>query len=113
MTKPKIILSSLLIFSSSGCGLISAPVRDGCYRFEDGTPLFKVVSRKGFVLPKGEVREFTIGGWNDLGQKKVRITPAFNLPGLPKGDPRRGYTELIPTISYSRFAFDPKRNAFM
>lgn len=113
MNKCSILLPLLLAFSATGCGLLPAPVREGCYRFDDGTPLFKIVGRQGFIQQKGQVKAFSIGGWHDLARKYVEITPAFYLPGLAKGEPQRGYTELIPTISYSRFAFDPKRNAFM
>jgi len=97
----------------SACGLLPAGVRDGCYRFDDGTPLFKIVGKKGVALSHGsQVRTFAVGGWHDLARTRVEIRPAFDIPGLGAGDPRRGDTMLIPTISYSTFAFDPKRNAF-
>lgn len=101
------------IFALTSCEIMPAPVRDGCYRFSDGSPLFKVVGKQGFALSKNaEVKTFQIGGWLELSQKTVAITPAFYLPGLPAGDPRRGDTMPIPTIAYSTFAFDPKRSAF-
>ena len=101
------------MFALTGCGLMPAPVRDGCYRFSDGSPLFKVVGKQGFALSaKAGVKTFQIGGWRELSQETVEIRPAFYLPGLPAGHPRRGETMPIPTIGYSTFAFDPKRDAF-
>jgi hypothetical protein len=107
------IAALLSVVALTGCGLIPARVRDGCYRFEDGAPLFKITGRQGVVLSKAAaVRTFRVGGWDDLAQKFVQVTPAFYFPGLPTGDSRRGNTLSIPSISYSRFAFDPKRDAF-
>lgn len=96
----------------TGCGVLPANVRDGCYRFDDGTPLFKVVGKHGYVLAKGQVKTFRIGGWHELSRKSVEITPGFYLPGLPSTDPRRGNTITIPSIAYSTFAFDAEKNAF-
>ena len=94
------------------CGVLPANVRDGCYRFDDGTPLFKIVDRQGYVLSNGQVRMFRIGGWHELARKSVEIRPAFYLPGLPSGDPRRGNTIATPSIAYSTFDFDPAQNTF-
>ena len=96
----------------TGCGVLPANVRDGCYRFDDGTPLFKIAGKQGYVLSKGQVKTFRIGGWHELSRKSVEITPGFYLPGLPSTDPRRGNTITIPSIAYSTFAFDAEKNAF-
>ena len=96
----------------AGCGVLPAQVHEGCYRFDDNTPLFKIVGKQGFVLSKAHVKTFRIGGWHELSRKSVEIKPAFYLPGLPAGDPRRGDTLPIPSIAYSTFAYDPVRNAF-
>ena len=96
----------------AGCGVLPADVPDGCYRFDDGTPLFKIAGKQGYVLSKGQVKTFRIGGWHELSRKSVEITPGFYLPGLPSTDPRRGNTITIPSIAYSTFAFDAEKNAF-
>jgi|GEM_PF-3008111 len=112
VTKGTWIIILPLIFSLAGCGVLPAHVPDGCYRFDDGTPFFKVIGNQGFVLPNGRVKRFHIGGWHELSRRSVEIRPAFYLPGLPAGDPRRGETLPIPSSAYSTFAFDPRRNAF-
>lgn len=96
----------------AGCGVLPAEVPDGCYRFDDGTPLFKIVGKQGHVLAKGQVKTFRIGGWHEFSRKSVEITPAFYLPGPPSTDPRRDNTIAIPSIAYSTFAFDPEKNTF-
>lgn len=119
-TKPKeaLVKKTMLVWFLSlttalaGCGIIPANVPDGCYRFDDGTPLFKVAGNQGYLLSKGAVNHFRIGSWHELARKSVEIRPAFYLPGLPASDPRRGETMPIPSIPYSRFAFDPQRNVF-
>jgi hypothetical protein len=101
------------IFALTSCGFVAAPVPEGCYRFSDGTPLFRIIGKQGVALSKyARVKTFHIGGWHELSRRTVEITPAFLLPGLPAGDPARGETMPIPTIGYSTFAFDPKREAF-
>ena len=72
----------------------------------------KVVGKHGYVLSKGQVKTFRIGGWHELSRKSVEITPAFYLPGPPSNDPRRDNTIAIPSIAYSTFAFDPEKKAF-
>ena len=104
------ILPVMLLFA--GCGVQPAKVHEGCYRFDDNTPLFKIVGRQGFVLSKAHVKTFRVGGWHEFSHKSVEIRPAFHLSGLPAGDPRRGDTLPIPSIDYSTFAYDPVRNAF-
>ncbi len=107
-----IMILPLAASFTPGCTPARAPVPDGCYRFDDGTPLFKIAGGQGFLIAGGRVKSFRIGGWHDGTHKTVEISPAFMLPGLPAGDPRRGVAEPIPSITYSRFAFDPSRNAF-
>jgi hypothetical protein len=101
-----------LALGLAGCGMLPASVREGCYRFDDGVPLFRVVGKRGYVLSKGQVKTFRIGGWHEFSRKSVEIRPAFYLPGLPAGDPRRGNTIAIPSIAYSTFDYDPEKNAF-
>jgi len=96
----------------AGCGLLPANVPDGCYRFDDGTPLFKIAGRQGYVLSNGQVKMFRIGGWHEFSRESVEIRPAFYLPGLSSGDARRGNTIAIPSIAYSTFDFDPAQNTF-
>jgi hypothetical protein len=105
-------LAIILPLTLAGCGVLPADVPDGCYRFDDGTPLFKIAGKQGYVLSKGQVKTFCIGGWHELSRKSVEITPAFYLPGLPSSDSRRDNTIAIPSIAYSTFAFDPEKNAF-
>jgi len=105
-------LAIVLPLTLAGCGMLPADVPDGCYRFDDGTPLFKIAGKQGYVLSKGQVKTFRIGGWHELSRKSVEITPGFYLPGLPSTDPRRGNTITIPSIAYSTFAFDAEKNAF-
>jgi hypothetical protein len=89
--------------------MLPANVPEGCYRFDDGTPLFKIVGQQGFVLSNGQVKKFHVGGWHEFSRQSVEITPAFLLSGRPSGDPRRGNTVAIPSIAYSTFAFDPEK----
>jgi hypothetical protein len=105
-------LTIILPLTLAGCGVLPADVPDGCYRFADGTPLFKIVGKQGHVLAKGQVKTFRIGGWHEFSRKSVEITPAFYLPGLSSTDPRRSNTIAIPSIAYSTFAFDAEKNAF-
>ena len=101
-----------LTFCTAGCGVLPANVPDGCYRFDDGTPLFKIVDKQGYVLSHGQVKTFRVGGWHEIWRRSVEISPAFYLPGLPSSDPRRGNTIAIPSIAYSTFDFDPAQNRF-
>ena len=105
-------LAIILPLTLAGCGVLPADVPDGCYRFDDGTPLFKIAGKQGYVLSKGQVKTFRVGGWHELSRKSVEITPAFYLPGSPSSDPRRDNTIAIPWIAYSTFAFDPEKHAF-
>ena len=103
----------LPMLALSACGSNPAAVRQGCYRFDDGTPLFKIVGRRGILLSKeSTVKTFEVGSWHEFSRKSVEIRPAFYLPGSPADDRGRGDAMPIPSIPYSTFAFDPKRDAF-
>ena len=112
MTLKRLAIILPLTSCIAGCGVLPANVPDGCYRFDDGTPLFKVVGKQGYVLSSGQVKTFRIGGGHEFWRRSVEISPAFYLPGLPPSDPRRGNTMAIPSIAYSTFDFDPVQNTF-
>jgi len=64
----------------SGCAGKSTPanVPEGCYRFGDGTPFFRIVGHTGTFVAKSGLNSFEIGPWKSEG-REVQVAPAFLL----------------------------------
>ena len=64
----------------SGCAGKPTPanIAGGCYRFDDGTPLFRIAGRTGTFVNTSGLKSFDIGSWKSDG-REVEVTPAFVL----------------------------------
>jgi hypothetical protein len=86
----------------SGCAGKSNPakVAAGCYRFDDGTPFFRIVGRTGTFIDKSNLKSFEIGSWKSEG-REVEVRPAFILhdgsASAPRGPARMA--EAVTTLS--------------
>jgi len=86
----------------SGCARRATPadIAEGCYRFSDGSPFFRVAGRKAIFVGKSGLKSFKFGAWKP-GGREVEVTPAFILHdgtlSAPAGPPRMA--EAVTTIS--------------
>ena len=92
----------LALASLSGCAGKATPadIAEGCYRFSDGSPFFRVTGRKAIFVGKSDLRSFELGAWKSDG-REVAVTPAFILHdgavSAPAGPARMA--EAVTTLS--------------
>ncbi len=72
-----IVIGTVLL---SGCAgkSVQANVAEGCYRFDDGIPFFRVAGKTGTFVDESSLKSFEIGPWRSDG-REVEVTPAFIL----------------------------------
>jgi hypothetical protein len=73
-----VIVTGMALLSGCAGKLSRANVAAGCYRFDDGTPFFRIAGRTGTFVDKAKLKSFEIGSWKSEG-REVEVTPAFIL----------------------------------
>jgi hypothetical protein len=95
-----VIFMSMALLSGCAGKSTRAAVAAGCYRFDDGTPFFRIVGRTGIFIEKSNLKSFEIGSWRS-GGSEVEVTPAFILHdgtgSAPVGPARMA--EAVTTLS--------------
>lgn len=95
-----VIIAGIALLSGCAGKSTGANVAAGCYRFNDGTPFFRIVGRTGTFVDKSNLKSFEIGSWKSEG-REVEVTPAFVLHdgsvSAPAGPARMA--EAVTTVS--------------
>ncbi len=92
----------------SGCGNDARPigVAEGCYRFADGTPFFRVRGRMGIFVTNAGLKSFKIGS-SRPDHREVQVEPAFVVhyaTGIPSGFARSA--EAVTTLSSGSIRYE-------
>jgi hypothetical protein len=95
-----VIFTGIVLLSGCAGKSTRATVAAGCYRFDDGTPFFRITGRTGTFVEKSNLKSFEIGSWRSEG-REVEVTPAFILhdgtDSTPGGPARMA--EAVTTLS--------------
>jgi hypothetical protein len=93
-----VIAGAILLCGCAGKSTQSS-VPEGCYRFDDGTPFFRIVGHTGFIIDNAGLKSFQVGPWKAQG-REVEVTPAFILhdgtTSAPEGPARMA--EAVTTL---------------
>ena len=94
-----IVIGTTLLSSCAGKST-PANVPEGCYRFDDGTPFFRIDGRTGTFVGKSGLKSFQVGSWKSQG-REVEVTPAFILhDGTESAPPGpAGMAEAVTSLS--------------
>jgi hypothetical protein len=118
-------LPSAILLAMSACHQ-PTPLADGCYRFMDGKPLFRLSGTSATVIPKSAMPHFTLitgrdwhgdyaevdpGFYLDDGSSQPEGTPIPNLPRQPERFRFAGDTHA--TALLVRFAGDTHATALL